>query len=202
MALRTRVAAYLSHPAGRERLTIFQWRADPGKRLTLDELMVESMREWPDSFRQGQEASEQAWCEIIRQPDAWTDMAFLLGCVDLFSVRCVLTSVNDLGEVRPMLSLEPRAGLQPKALIEIGCWLNRHFVAIAAVSSLMGRRRMDCECRSWLVRRTESPVKCRNGDPSIGLFARHRSSAGCWNADSSGQRCWWQLSSRERSARQ
>ncbi|KAL3905120.1 MAG: hypothetical protein SGPRY_011025 [Prymnesium sp.] len=135
-ALRVRIAAHLSKLAARERLTLFQWRSDPGKCVTLGELMVESMRAWPESFRQGKAPSVGAWCEIIQQPEAWTDMAFMLGCVDVFTIKCVITGVDDLGSVKPMLTLETQPGTPPKALIEIGCWLNRHFVAIAKVSAI------------------------------------------------------------------
>lgn len=121
VTLRERVASHLEDPKARERLTGFQWRADPGRRLTLEELMVESMRAWPESFRQGMHPSVEAWCSIIRQPEAWTDMAFLLGCVDLFAVRCVVTGVDDLGVVRPMMTLETRVGVPAQALIEVGC---------------------------------------------------------------------------------
>lgn len=81
--LSQKVTSLLSSEMARANLTPFQWRSDPGSALNIGKLMVESLKAWPEEFRQGKEPSVSAWCDIIRRPDAWTDIAFVMGCVQL-----------------------------------------------------------------------------------------------------------------------
>ncbi|KAL3926660.1 MAG: hypothetical protein SGPRY_003197, partial [Prymnesium sp.] len=129
---------YLSSGVVQALLTPFKSCRDPGRALSVGELMTESMRAWPEEFRRGKKPSPAAWCEIIRHPASWTDMAFMMGCVHCFSVCCAITGVDDLGVVRPMLLLEPTSSVTVRAWIEMGCWVNRHFVAVANVSVEQG----------------------------------------------------------------
>ena len=56
-------------------------------------------------------------------------------CADLFSVAIAVTGVDDRGNIFPMGLLEPLSCRPPQAWLEVGCWVNRHLVALAHVSS-------------------------------------------------------------------
>ena len=52
-----------------------------------------------------------------------------------FLVVCALTGVDDLGDVFPMVAVEPLGEQAPRAWLDFGCWVNRHFVAVVKVES-------------------------------------------------------------------
>lgn len=88
------------------------------------------MKAWPTDFRCGREPSAEAWCDIIRRPEAWTDMALDMGSAHLFSACCAVSSVDELGAVRPMVLLEPSPPESAVTWMELGCWDNRPFAGV------------------------------------------------------------------------
>ena len=133
--LRTVLVAFGRRPDILATATRFHWTADREATLTMRELMEESMRNWPKDFRQGREPAAEAWLDIVGQPAAWTDLAFVQLTAACFGVVCALTGVDDLGNVFQMLAVEPLGDHKPVAWLDFGCWVNRHFVAIAKVGA-------------------------------------------------------------------
>ena len=126
---RALIVKHASSQEVRARPTPFRWR-DTNVALTIGELMQESMVGWPEAMRAGIEASADGWCELVGLAAAWTDTAFVLVGADLFQVCFALSGVNDLGEISRMIVLEPARKVRPRAWLEIGCWIGRHFVGI------------------------------------------------------------------------
>ena len=130
--LRLVLVEYGRRPAVQALQTAFHSSATHAT-LSMGELMVESMRNWPADFCQGRSPSVDAWLDIVAQPAAWTDIAFVQLLAAHFAVVCALTGVDDLGEVFPLIAVEPLGGQEPLAWLDFGCWVNRHFVAIVRV---------------------------------------------------------------------
>lgn len=56
---------------------------------------------------------------------------------DKFDVSCFsLTCVEDLGDVLPIFSVPRLDDDDPRAFMELGCWLNRHSVALIEIEEL------------------------------------------------------------------
>ena len=129
LRLRKRVCKHARESGVLDALTPFCW-AGTDVQLTARELCVESMKSWPLEFQQGLEPNAEAYLSIVEQKEAWTDLPFLLLKTDCFEVISALTGVNDLSDIFPMPVLGPLRGQEPKAWLDYGCWVNRHFLAI------------------------------------------------------------------------
>ena len=114
----------------------FRCSDDPGRGLTVEQLINYCMKNWPEASRHGRPCTADAWCaELIELLACWTDLAFVLLCADRFGVAIALTGVDDRGNIFPMGLLMPLRAEPPQAWLELGCWVNQHFVAIAHVHS-------------------------------------------------------------------
>ncbi|KAL3926769.1 MAG: hypothetical protein SGPRY_003147, partial [Prymnesium sp.] len=134
-ALRGVVAAYAQTKSNQQRLTNFKWNEEPERRLTLGELVVESMKAWPAGFRRGNDPPVENWAEIILSPTAWTDLAFVQVVSDFYSVCVAITGVDDVDRVLfPMFVIEPTNEEEPDAWLEVGNWVGRHFVGLIHVT--------------------------------------------------------------------
>ena len=133
LSLRKRVCKHARESGVMDALTPFKWR-DSGEFLTTRELCTESFKSWPTEFQQGLEPSEESYLTVVEQKEAWTDLPFCLLSADCFEIIAALTGVNDLSDVFPMPVLGPLQGQKPKAWLDIGCWVGKHFVAIVLVA--------------------------------------------------------------------
>ena len=105
---------------------------DGATNLTLAQLAVYAMAHWPADARKGATPSVAGWCDLIRRPETWTDIAFVAAVADKFRSSVTLEAVDDLSHTWSMGSIMPCNGVAPQADLRVGCWFNRHFVAIVA----------------------------------------------------------------------
>ena len=126
--LRTAVAAHAGNPSVLASTTsIFR---DKGQPLTVQQLIKFNIAHWPDHALYGRERTVQSWRELIVLPDTWTDVAFTQLAADLRGAHVHLIAVDDLSKVWDMGTISPCNGKEGTALVEVGVWYNRHFVAI------------------------------------------------------------------------
>lgn len=133
--LRVEVVRHLEDTSVLEGRTNLKASKEAVETLTMRELVLDSIEAWPEGMRAGYEPTVKSWMELISRTEAWTDTAFVQACADRFSVCFALTGVNDLGDVFPMFVMGPLNRRKPQAWLEVGCWLNRHFVALVNVAS-------------------------------------------------------------------
>ena len=134
---RRAVAEHLLQPAVQKRITTV--RGSGGHRMTLGDLVVHSMTHWPERMMQSLPGelgkltpSIPNYCRIIALPESWTDFAFLVASADESAVALQLVGVTDLSKVVDNFALAlPCEGKQPRAVMRLGAWINRHLTMIA-----------------------------------------------------------------------
>ena len=101
--------------------------------LTVRELVLLNVQHWPHEARQGKPPTVETWCELIKLPLTWSDVAFTQIVADLAMISFHHLGVDDLSDLFDMGTIGPCNGVAPVALCEIGVWYNRHFAAVVDV---------------------------------------------------------------------
>ena len=101
-----------------------------GRPLAMQELIELNVSHWPEHAMHGLERTVESWRQLIVRPDCWTDVAFTQLAADLRRAHIHLIAVDDLSKVWDMGTISPCNGVQGTALVEVGVWYNRHFVAV------------------------------------------------------------------------
>ena len=126
--LRADVAAHAAKPEVLASTTsVF---VEGGRPLAMQELIELNVSHWPEHAMHGLERTVESWRQLIVRPDCWTDVAFTQLAADLRRAHIHLIAVDDLSKVWDMGTISPCNGVQGTALVEVGVWYNRHFVAV------------------------------------------------------------------------
>ena len=102
--------------------------------ISMEKLIQLNINHWPSHALQGKPRTIETWQELILQPATWTDVAFVQLTADFFRVSFHHIGVDDRSSVFDMGTISPCDGVSSVALCEIGCWYDRHFVAILDVA--------------------------------------------------------------------
>ena len=127
-AVRLLVLAHAGTPGVLQRTTSII-DAQTSQPLTNEQLILKCFRGWPTEVQAGREPSVAAWRSTIKQPEAWTDLAFIQLLIDAKSVAAELHGVDDHSALHHLGHVLPCDGRAPRATIDISVWMSRHFVA-------------------------------------------------------------------------